>query len=196
MPTTTRKLLPEISGGFYPGVVGNSVGNDTYNSFYFDNDWTKSWGSHTIHFGGEVGEIQYANPGTVGHPNGTFSFGNQNTQYNPLQRNTLPGINDGFSVGDMLLGDPASGGVDYNDTLMEGFPIFSFYAQDDWKVSHKLTLSTPATATRCRELTMDSQGDMLLGDSSQRRRGLHRHADGRFSHLLVLCARRLERVEP
>jgi hypothetical protein len=142
VPTTTKKLLPEInSGAYYPQVVGNSVGNDTYNSFYFDNDWTKTWGNHTIHFGGEIGELQYANPGSVGRPNGYFSFGTQNTQYNPLQRNALSGVNDGFIVGDMLLGDPSSGGVDYNDTLMEGFPIFSFYGQDDWKVSRKLTLN-------------------------------------------------------
>ncbi len=142
VPTTTRKLLPEFNAGaYYPQVVGNDVSNDTYNSFYFDNDWTKTWRSHTFHFGGEIGELQYANPGSVGHPNGDFAFGTQNTQYNPLQRNTLPGVNDGFIVGDMLLGYPSSGGVDYNDTLMEGFPIFSFYGQDDWKASRKLTLN-------------------------------------------------------
>ncbi len=142
VPNTTLKLLPEFNNGaFYPQVVGNSVGNDTYNSTTFDNDWTKTLANHTIHVGGELGELQYGNPGSVGHPNGTFGFGSQYTQYNPLQRNTLSGINDGFIVADMLLGDPDSGGVDYNDTIFEGFPTWALYVQDDWKVTKHLTLN-------------------------------------------------------
>ncbi len=141
VPTTTLKLLPEISSGFYPQVVGNSVGNDTYNTIAFDNDWTKTLSNHTIHFGGELGELQYANPGSVGHPNGVFGFGTQYTQYNPLQRNTLPGVNDGFEAADMLLGYPDSGRVDFNDTLFEGYPTWALYVQDDWKVTRHLTVN-------------------------------------------------------
>ena len=125
IPTTSRQLLPEFNYSangccFYPQVVGNNVSNDTYNTIAFDNDWTKTVSNHTIHFGGEVQELQYANPGSVGHPNGQFQFGSQYTQYNPLQRNTVPGVNDGFIVADMLLGYPDAGHVDYNDTLFEG----------------------------------------------------------------------------
>lgn len=145
VPTTTNSLLPEINGNnnccFYPQVVGNSLGTDVFNSFYFDNDWTKTLANHTIHFGGEVGELQYGNPGSVGRPNGHFEFGSQNTQFNPLQRDTLSGINDGFIIGDMLLGDPSSGAVEYNDTTFQGFPIWALYAQDDWKITRKLTLN-------------------------------------------------------
>lgn len=142
VPTTTLKLLPEFnSGAFYPQVVGNSVNNDTYNTIAFDNDWTKTLANHTIHFGGELQELQYANPGSVGHPNGVFGFGSQYTQYNPLQRNTVPGINDGFIVADMLLGYPDNGHVDWNDTLFEGYPAWALYVQDDWKITRKLTLN-------------------------------------------------------
>ncbi len=144
VPTTTQKLLPEInsqSGAFYPQVVGNHINNDTYNTITFDNDWTKTLSNHTVHFGGELQELQYANPGSVGRPNGHFEFGSQYTQYNPLQRNTLAGINDGFIVADMLLGYPDSGGVDYNDTLFEGYPTWALYLQDDWKITKKLTLN-------------------------------------------------------
>jgi hypothetical protein len=142
IPTTSLSLLPEFnSGAFYPQVVGNNVSNDTYNSITFDNDWTKTLGNHTFHFGGELAELQYANPGSVGHPNGQFAFGSQYTQFNPLQRNTIPGMNDGFIAADMLLGYPDSGSVDYNDTLFEGYPTFAFYGQDDWKVTKHLTLN-------------------------------------------------------
>jgi Carboxypeptidase regulatory-like domain/TonB dependent receptor len=144
VPTSTSKLLPQFNGCngcYYPQVVGNSVNSDTYNSFTFDNDWTKTLANHTIHFGGEIGELQYANPGSVGNPNGAFSFGSQYTQFNPLQRNTIPGVNDGFIVADMLLGYPDSGNIDYKDTLFEGYPTWALYAQDDWKVTKRLTLN-------------------------------------------------------
>jgi hypothetical protein len=144
VPTTTLNLLPQIDsagGSYYPQAVGNNLGNDVYNNFTFDNDWTKTLRNHTIHFGGEVGEVQYGNPGAVGSPNGNFNFGTQNTQDNPLQRNTIPGINDGFIVGDMLLGYPSGGNVDYNDTTFQGFPTWALYFQDDWKISKRLTVN-------------------------------------------------------
>ncbi len=144
VPTTTLSLLPEIntaSGSFYPQVVGNNVGTDTYNTTTFDNDWTKTLSNHTVHFGGEVAFFQYGNPGSVGHPNGQFQFGSQFTQYNPLQRNTVSGVNDGFIVADMLLGYPDSGHVDYNATTIQGFPFWALYVQDDWKITKKLTLN-------------------------------------------------------
>ncbi|MDQ2773846.1 MAG: carboxypeptidase regulatory-like domain-containing protein [Acidobacteriota bacterium] len=142
VPTSTRNLLPQFSTNQYYGqVVGNSVNSDTYNTITFDNDWTKTLGNHTFHFGGELAEMQYANPGSVGNPNGTFSFQSENTQFNPLQRNTIPGVNDGFDVADMLLGYPHSGSVDFKDTLFEGNPTWALYGQDDWKITRKLTLN-------------------------------------------------------
>jgi hypothetical protein len=144
IPTTTLQLLPQINDGtccYYPQAVGNSIGTDVYNTLTFDNDWTKTLSNHTLHFGGEVAEFQYGNPGSVGNPNGDFQFATSNTQYNPLQRNTLSNINDGFIVGDMLLGYPSTGRVDYNDTTFQGFPFWAIYLQDDWKATKNLTLN-------------------------------------------------------
>ncbi len=63
-------LLPQfkLAAAYYPQVVGNAVGNDIYNSFYFDNDWTKTVANHTIHFGGEVGEIAVCKSRLGGKP--------------------------------------------------------------------------------------------------------------------------------
>jgi hypothetical protein len=144
VPTTTLNLLPEITTSqIYPQVVGNSLSTDVFNTIIFDNDWTKTLSNHTIHFGGEYQDLFYGNPGSVGRPNGYFQFGSQYTQYNPLQRNTLPGVNDGFDVADMLLGypDSSNSGLDYNSTLAEGDPAWALYVQDDWKFTRKLTLN-------------------------------------------------------
>jgi hypothetical protein len=142
VPTTTLNLLPQFSTSqFYGQVVGNNLNTDVFNTIAFYNDWTKTLANHTIHFGGEAQSLFYGNPGSVGNPNGTFSFGTQNTQYNPLQRNSLSGVNDGFPIADMLLGYPSGGGVSYNTTLAEGNPTWAIYAQDDWKLTPKLTIN-------------------------------------------------------
>jgi hypothetical protein len=142
IPTSALKDLPQFTfSQLYPQVVGNQVSNNVYNSIIFDNDWSKTAGHHTFEFGGEIAEFQYGNPGSVGHPNGQFSFGTSNTQYNPFTRNTLKGVLDGFPIADLLLGYPGSGSVDWNDTLFEGFPTFAVYGQDNWKITKNLTLN-------------------------------------------------------
>ena len=142
VPTAIRPLLPQFTTNqYYPQVVGNQLNTQYYNVMSFDSDFTKTISNHTIHWGGEIQELQYANPRTVGSPNGDFTFGSVNTQYNPQLRNQLTGVNDGFDVADMLLGDPAGGGVDYNRTLFAGYPAWALYGQDDWHVTHRLTIT-------------------------------------------------------
>jgi hypothetical protein len=141
LPTTTLKLLPEIKyNEIYPQTVGNSVGNDVYNSSILDTDFTKTIGKHTIHFGGEVGYYQWGTPQSVGRPNGYFNFGTQYTQANPYQRGTVGGANDGMVIADLLLGYPDGGGVDYNASQWTHFPTMAVYAQDNWHVTKRLTL--------------------------------------------------------
>jgi hypothetical protein len=85
--------------------------------------------------------LQHGTPGQAGHANGDFSFGTFATQANPLTRNSITGVNDGFDIGDMLLGYPQSGGVDWNANDMVYFPTWAVYAQDDWRVTNDLTLN-------------------------------------------------------
>ncbi len=141
IPTTTRNLLPEFTmSQSYPQVVGNNFGADVYNTTTLDIDFTKTWNRHTIHFGGEAAYHQWGTPGAVGRPNGYFNFGTQYTQANPYTRGTIPGVNDGMDVADMLLGYPDSGGVDYNAQQWTTFPNVAFYAQDQWHVTSRLTI--------------------------------------------------------
>jgi Carboxypeptidase regulatory-like domain len=142
VPTTTLRDIPSFTmSQTYVQVGSNTVSNNVYNNITIDGDITKTLRNHTFHFGGQVGLFQYANPLSVGAADGTFAFGTANTQYNPLTRNSVPGVLDGDPLGDLLLGDPASGSVAWNHTEFESYPIFSFYAQDDWKVTPRLTLN-------------------------------------------------------
>jgi len=140
--TASKALLPEIGfGELYPTIIGNSVSTHLDQTLALNVDFTKIRGSHSIEFGGEIDRWNFANPLDVGHPNGTFSFGTQPTQYNPTKRNALPGISDGNVIASLLLGYPTGGGVDWNSTVYETIPAYAVYAQDNWKVSRRLTLN-------------------------------------------------------
>ena len=98
-------------------------------------------GKHTLHFGGDLSEIQYANPASVGSPNGYFTFGTQFTQASPNGRYTT-GVKDGFTMADLLLGYPDIGsGLDNDNTIFEGYPVWALYAQDNWHAMRRLTLN-------------------------------------------------------
>jgi hypothetical protein len=145
VPTRAQADLPEITLANFATAVGNSQGNSVYNNIVFDTDFTKTKGNHTLHFGGEIAEYQFANPYSVGNANGAFSFNGTYTAYNPSATNTCAGcgsaVHDGLSVADMLLGDPNSGHVDYNLTYFDYYPTYAIYVQDDWKISKRLTLN-------------------------------------------------------
>lgn len=141
VPTSNLDLLPEITfSELYPQVVGNSVSNDVYNNTILDPDVTMVRGKHTFHFGGEAAYYQWGTPRSVGRPNGYFEFGTQYTQANPYQRNTIPGVDDGSVIADLLLGYPDNGGVDYNASQWTTFPTLAVYAQDNWHLTPKLTI--------------------------------------------------------
>jgi hypothetical protein len=138
IPTTSLKQLPEFTTSqFYPQVVGNQISSGTYTDISFDGDLTKQWGKHAMHFGGAYHNLNHGTPGQAGHANGDFSFGTFATQQNPLLRKGT----DGFDIADMLLGDPASGGVDWSINQFTYYFTWALYAQDDWKVSPRLTLN-------------------------------------------------------
>ncbi|MBO0722651.1 MAG: TonB-dependent receptor, partial [Blastocatellia bacterium] len=58
-------------------------------------------------------------------------------QFPDVRRNGM----DGSSIASILLGVPAGGSIDVNDTSYESRPYFGMYVQDDWKVNTRLTLS-------------------------------------------------------
>jgi hypothetical protein len=154
-PNATMKDLPEIKVPDIIGdntVFGNTPGEDVTNNIGFDTDFTKTWGSHNIHVGGSIYEFQYNTPGDIGEPNGAFSFSSEWTQYdphngscwqpspNPINNCTSTQPN-GSGVANLLLGYPNSGSIQWNETFAEGQPVYAIYAQDDWRVTHRLTLN-------------------------------------------------------
>jgi hypothetical protein len=169
-PTTFSQYLPEFQVNDNWGtsilgpntIFGNNTDADVTNNFTLDADLTKTAGAHTFEFGGEIDEFQYGGiPNGGGHPNGDFDFNSGWTQLNPHNQNcyyadqgsaandclnpNLPAgyqqAPNGSSLASFYLGLPSSGGVDWFNSLMEGYPVYAGYVQDNWRVNHRLTLN-------------------------------------------------------
>lgn len=98
--------------------------------------WTK--GQHTFKFGGEQ-RLFYNSFFQPNYPNGFFSFDQDVTGQVPFS--TGPDGTQGNSFAGLLLGYGDSGGINVTPSVANKSKETGFYAQDDWRVSSKLTLN-------------------------------------------------------
>jgi hypothetical protein len=165
-PVTNLRDVPEIHIAGFPDpdsnglgqIFGNSNDLEASTNVAFDADFTKSKGAHNLHFGGGIFYYTYGNPinGTVANnANGEFDFTGQWTQFDPLDNkcyapppNFTPTAScsgsyapNGSGWADFLLGLPGGGHVNWNDSLFDYQPVWNLYFQDDWKITHRLTVN-------------------------------------------------------
>lgn len=141
-PTIPQCSAPVVSFG---NTLGNLFGGGSnalvnwysYNTWDFNPSLTLNRGKHTYHIGFEY--LYAARPSeSDGYGSGLLSFGTGWTQkYSDQQSGTF----DGNSVATALLGYPTSGQVDYNSQLYITRPYYAGYIQDDWKITHRLTIN-------------------------------------------------------
>lgn len=141
------------------GAVRNNPGyNTSFPSVSFQNDNYYSWDSsklwdeyHTV-FGvdenltwirsnhsfkfGYAFQKMFLNTNNRNTAAGSFAFNRLSTS-RPGENNG----NSGSSFASFMLGEVYQGNFTIPNTSMLRFPYHSFYAQDDWKVSKKLTLN-------------------------------------------------------
>jgi hypothetical protein len=150
----------------YNGVLfGNSNDLEASTNISADGDITWQKKAHNFHFGGGYFFYTYGNPinGTVtNNADGEFTFNGNWTQFDPLNGNcyapTSLGLTpsatcsgtyapNGSGWADFLLGLPNgnntsnSSHVNWNDSLFDYEPVWNLYAQDDWKITHRLTVN-------------------------------------------------------
>jgi hypothetical protein len=156
-----RDLFQEFDiGGYNPMTALNGGlpqmqfdGNTTYSQIGA-NDWLPSkeysnvWdfiqnvaitkGSHGLKFGAEYRPIQFPFF-QVPYPHGQMNFNRNETAYPSVQGslNTLTGD----AMASMLLGQINNGRISTNNFISSEKIALAFYAQDDWKVTPKLTLN-------------------------------------------------------
>src|ERR1035437_3840267 len=136
-------LFPNITGTGYVDLGVGGPGNYQINHVLaYQPSITLIRGRHTIRAGFDMHLYQISNPNTGSNP--TFSFSRQYTQQFD-NNHSSGGDDDGYTSGNgiasLLIGDPNSGSLKYSISPFYSQHYFSEWAQDDWKITPKLTLN-------------------------------------------------------
>jgi len=142
-PTVSQSVIPNINiGGFTGALFGSgSFSWSPYDRWIFNPSLSLTRGKHALHFGFEY---SYETRGNVnpGNAYGTFTFGSGLTQQATSHASTTNGGTDTYmGIASLLLGIPTSGSIDNNATSYFSRPYYAVFAQDDWKVTDRLTVS-------------------------------------------------------
>lgn len=156
-------LIAEVSQGFDPAILGfpasltnqlqahffptifladhdqlgqNTSQLDNWKSQMVNGAVSKTAGRHNITTGAEYRRLRMDYQ-DFGNAPGTYTFSGAFTQANP---NSSSGTS-GSDVADLLLGLPVSGQIDLTTRLNTYLDYTAVFAQDDWRITDKLTLN-------------------------------------------------------
>jgi hypothetical protein len=130
------KTFPQISTGSM-----SAIGNSRTSLDNFSDTWSvgetlsKVMSNHSLKFGGELRLM--LNNLTTANASGNLTFSDAFTRANPLVSSSTSG--DGFAS--FLLGYPSSVRSDYSNKPALGQRYYSFFVQDDWRLTNRLTLN-------------------------------------------------------
>jgi len=135
----TILMFPSVDIGGNVSVIG--LGGRGYNNQPRDTEsvsegMLKVVGNHTLHFGAEFRQYRFY-PFQIFSPTGDYGFGAGYTQANPLKSSSFSGL--GFAT--FLLG-ATNGSIEYQTPLTIFHHYVAGYAEDNWRVTPKLTVNT------------------------------------------------------
>ncbi len=136
----TCSNFPIISTGDFSGWGNNGPNGSDREVFELHEDITKIHGAHTFKFGYFLGSSHYDGYG-VQFESGGVQFSSHNTASlagGPGQAESAAG---GSGFASMLLGQVGGFNMDTPRYLLVVYQTHQAYAQDDWRVSRKLTLN-------------------------------------------------------
>lgn len=130
------KFFPTIFFANYSQLGQNTSQLDNWKSQIVNGSLAKSFGRHDFTFGAEYRRLRL-NFQDYSNAPGTYTFTGAFTQEDPSLSNGL----SGDDIADLLLGLPVSGEVDITTRLNTYLDYTALFAQDDWRVSRRLTLN-------------------------------------------------------
>ncbi|HLJ15698.1 MAG TPA: TonB-dependent receptor [Bryobacteraceae bacterium] len=124
-------------------VTGTANTSDSFLQFQPRNVWTTGGtlnhlhGKHSLKFGGDFRILDF-NEAQLNNASGNYSFGRTFTQGpNPV----VSSATAGYGFASFLLGDAASGTIQTFSPISTRSFYGAVFAQDDWKVTERLTLN-------------------------------------------------------
>jgi hypothetical protein len=136
-PTITGLLATSGAGGMVG--VGSEAGTNSITqnpSFNTSVTWVK--GNHTYKFGSEF-RVEGYPPVVDGNTLGVYNFAANETGQ-PFQNTAVAGSNVGLGYASFLLGLVDNISISRPTSPRMGKTQFGVYAQDSWKITHKLTV--------------------------------------------------------
>jgi hypothetical protein len=139
-------IFPSIStsttsgGTNFIGLGGSPAGFTIVHNLAYQPSVTFVHGRHTIRAGFDMRLYQFATPGG-GASNNSFGFSNEFSQHFAPSYSEASGYTSGSSIAALVLGDPNSAGIKYSINAFDSQHYYSIWAQDDWKITTKLTLN-------------------------------------------------------
>ncbi len=142
-PAVTQNAMtrawPYVEMGENILTLGNRLKYRANDSHTLAPTFTKLFGNHSIRVGGEGRAINWNEISPDTGAAGFFTFNNTFTRQDASDSNT--GRTTGTSMASMLLGTPTSGRMGGPTPYSLRSYYAAWFAQDDWKVTPKLTLN-------------------------------------------------------
>jgi hypothetical protein len=136
--TYPTRLMPRVTVGGFRELFGNQYINESSRQqANLQGNVSQMWGKHSLKYGSEYA-LLLRHTKASGRSSGELGFsGDWTREYASIGQGTL----DGSSIASLLLGYPASGTLQYNDSFFRREPYWAAFIQDDWKLTKKLTLN-------------------------------------------------------
>jgi trimeric autotransporter adhesin len=130
------KFFPTIFPSTFSQLGQNTDTRDNWKSQIVNGSLAKTLSRHNLTFGAEYRRVRMDFQDFSNAP-GTYSFSGAFTSSSP----NATGEGSGSDIADLLLGYPISGEVDLTTFLKTYFDYNAVFAQDDWRVTPRLTLN-------------------------------------------------------
>ncbi|HEU0140141.1 MAG TPA: carboxypeptidase-like regulatory domain-containing protein [Bryobacteraceae bacterium] len=131
------RTMPPIGVSGMSGLGGTWGYIEAYDTHTFGGNVTKTIGSHSIRFGGDM-RVYRETRRDEGNAVGSFNFGTTWTR-GPLDNSAAAPTGQGLAS--FLMGLPDGGNADINASYAEQSVMSSLFIQEDWKATRRLTLN-------------------------------------------------------